>query len=60
MQVAVRHFARRVGVVALVAAALFAIVVFIAVRRGAAERLAEALAAEESDEPPTTPESKEG
>src|SRR5471030_244985 len=36
MQAAVRHFARRVGVVALVAAALFAIVVIIVVRRRAA------------------------
>jgi membrane protein DedA with SNARE-associated domain len=46
MQAAVRHFARRVGVVALVAAALFAIVVFIALRRRAADRLAEVLAAD--------------
>lgn len=49
MQVAVRHFARRVGVVALVAAALFAIVVIIAIRRRAAERLAEVMAAEKKD-----------
>jgi membrane protein DedA with SNARE-associated domain len=49
MQAAVRHFARRVGVVALVAAALFAIIVFIAIRRRAAERLAQVMAAEGSD-----------
>ena len=48
MQAAVRHFARRVGVVALVAAALFAVVVVIAVRRQAAERLAEAMEAEDA------------
>jgi membrane protein DedA with SNARE-associated domain len=63
MQAAVRHFARRVGVVALVAAVLFAIVVFIVVRRRAAERLAEVLAAEQTGESAVvkleTPESKE-
>ena len=52
MQAAVRHFARRVGVVALVAAALFAIIVFIVVRRRAAERLAEVMAAEQTGELP--------
>jgi membrane protein DedA with SNARE-associated domain len=64
MQAAVRHFARRVGVVALVAAALFAIVVVIVVRRRAAERLAEVLAAEQTGESPVVmmddPESKDG
>ena len=58
MQTAVRHFARRVGVVALVAAMLFAIIVFIVVKRRAAERLAEVLAAEQTGESPVvTPES---
>jgi hypothetical protein len=56
MQLAVRHFARRVGVVALVAAALFAIIVVIVLRRRAAERLAEVMAAEKLE----TPEPKEG
>jgi membrane protein DedA with SNARE-associated domain len=51
MQAAVRHFARRVGVVALVAAALFAVVVIIAIRRRASERLAEVLTAEQAGEP---------
>ena len=64
MQAAVRHFARRVGVVALVAAALFAVVVFIALRRRAADRLAEVLAAEADADSaavkPEPPESKEG
>jgi membrane protein DedA with SNARE-associated domain len=64
MQAAVRHFARRVGVVALVAAALFAVIVFIAIRRRAADRLAEVMAAEEADDAaaakPETPEPKEG
>jgi membrane protein DedA with SNARE-associated domain len=64
MQAAVRHFARRVGVVALVAAALFAIVVIIALRRRAAERLAKALEAERTGESAVmeqeTPESKDG
>jgi membrane protein DedA with SNARE-associated domain len=62
MEAAVRHFARRVGVVALVAAALFAIVVVIVVRRRAAERLTEVLAAErpaETPAPPGGPESKD-
>jgi len=63
MQAAVRHFARRVGVVALVAAALFAIVVIVVVRRRAAESLAEVLAAEQTGESPVVklepPESKE-
>ncbi len=48
MQTAVQHFARRVGVVALVAAALFAAIMFIVLRRRAAERLAEVLAAEQT------------
>lgn len=48
MQAAVRHFARRVGVVALVAAALFAVIVFIALRRRAADRLAEVMEADGS------------
>lgn len=52
MQAALRHFSRRVGVVALVAAALFAIIVIIVVRRRAAERLAEVLAAEQTGESP--------
>jgi membrane protein DedA with SNARE-associated domain len=52
MQAAVRHFARRVGVVALVAAALFAIIVVIVVRRRAAERLAEVMLAEQTGESP--------
>ena len=43
MQKSVQHFARQVGVVALIAALLFAAVVLIVVRRRAAERLAEAL-----------------
>ena len=63
MQAAVRHFARRVGVVALVAATLFAIVVFIALRRRAADRLAEVMAAEGADDAASIaapPESKEG
>jgi len=64
MQAAVRHFARRVGVVALVAAALFAIVVIIVVRRRAAERLAQVMAAEKTGESAVvklkTPEPKEG
>jgi membrane protein DedA with SNARE-associated domain len=64
MQAAVRHFARRVGVVALVAATLFAIVVIVVVRRRAAERLAEVLAEEQTTDPRgvklETPESKEG
>ncbi len=59
MQAAVRHFARRVGVVALVAAALFAIVVFIVVRRRAAERLAEVMAAEQTGESPVVLEQKD-
>jgi membrane protein DedA with SNARE-associated domain len=61
LQAAVRHFARRVGVVALVAAALFAIIVFIVVRRRAAERLAEVMAAEQTGELPvvTADESSE-
>jgi membrane protein DedA with SNARE-associated domain len=62
MQAVVRHFARRVGVVAFVAAVLFAIVVIIVVRRRAAERLAEVLAAERTAESAVvtleTPESK--
>ena len=62
MQAAVRHFARRVGVVALVAAALFAIIVVIVVRRRAAERLAEVMAAEQTGDSPVveTPEPKDG
>ncbi|MFI5245746.1 MAG: DedA family protein [Gemmatimonadales bacterium] len=64
MQAAVRHFARRVGVVALVAAALFAIIVIVVVRRRAAERLTEVLAAERTAESPVvtpeTPEHKDG
>jgi len=44
MQKSVRHFARQVGVVAFIAAALFATVVFIVVRRRAKERVAAALA----------------
>jgi membrane protein DedA with SNARE-associated domain len=63
MQAAVRHFARRVGVVALVAAALFAIVVFIALRRRAADRLADVMAAEKADEAAAKlagPEPKDG
>jgi membrane protein DedA with SNARE-associated domain len=63
MQAAVRHFARRVGVVALVAAALFAIIVIIVVRRRAAESLAAALAAERTAESAVvtleTPEQKD-
>jgi membrane protein DedA with SNARE-associated domain len=54
MQDAVRHFARRVGVVALVAAALFAIVVVIVVRRRAAERLTAVLAADPAPESPAS------
>src|ERR1019366_3038538 len=50
MQATVRHFAQRVGVVALVAATLFAIVVIVVVRRRAAERLADVLAAEKTGE----------
>jgi membrane protein DedA with SNARE-associated domain len=64
LQAAVRHFARRVGVVALVAAALFAVILVIAIRRRAAERIADVLAAEQAGEPATveiaTPESKDG
>ncbi len=68
MQAAVRHFARRVGVVALVAATLFAIIVFIVVkRRAAGSSLAEVLAAEQTGESPVVipetpggPESKVG
>jgi membrane protein DedA with SNARE-associated domain len=63
MQAAVRHFARRVGVVALVAATLFAIVMVIVVRRRAAERLAEVLAADETAPaavPPGGAEPKDG
>jgi membrane protein DedA with SNARE-associated domain len=64
MQEAVRHFARRVGVVALVAAALFAVIVFIAIRRRAADRLADVLAAEADGSAPAAkpepPETKEG
>lgn len=63
LEAAVRHFARRVGVVALVAAVLFAIVVIIVVRRRAAESLAEALAAEQTAESAVvtleTPKSKD-
>jgi membrane protein DedA with SNARE-associated domain len=66
MQAALRHFSRRVGVVAIVAAALFAIVVIIAVRHRATERLAEVMADEASNgttgaklETPGAPESKE-
>lgn len=59
MQTAVRHFARRVGVVALVAAALFAIVVVIAVRRQAAERLAEAMEADDDGDAPPPPDAAE-
>jgi membrane protein DedA with SNARE-associated domain len=50
MLAAVRHFARRVGIVAFVAAGLFTIVVVIVIRRRAAERLAEVLAAEQTGE----------
>ena len=64
VQAAVRHFARRVGVVALVAAALFAIVVIVVLRRRAAERLAEVMAAEQTGESavvePATPGSTDG
>jgi hypothetical protein len=63
MQAALRHFSRRVGVVALVAAALFAIIVIVVVRRRAAERLAEVLAAEQTGESAVVklePEQKEG
>jgi membrane protein DedA with SNARE-associated domain len=56
MEAAVRHFARRVGVVALVAAALFAIVVVIVVRRRAAERLTAVLAADQPGEPAGPPQ----
>jgi membrane protein DedA with SNARE-associated domain len=55
MQASVRHFARRVGVVALVAAVLFAVIVFIIVRKRAAERLAEVMAEEETGESPVVP-----
>jgi membrane protein DedA with SNARE-associated domain len=44
MQRSVRHFARQVGVVAFIAAALFATVVVIVVRRRSRERMAAALA----------------
>jgi membrane protein DedA with SNARE-associated domain len=63
MEAALRHFARRVGIVAFVAAVLFAIVVVIVIRRRAAESLAEALAAEQTAESAVvtleTPESKD-
>jgi membrane protein DedA with SNARE-associated domain len=61
MQTAVRHFARRVGVVALVAAVLFAIIVFVVIRRRAGERLAEVMSADETGDVPVVlpPESKD-
>jgi membrane protein DedA with SNARE-associated domain len=59
MQSAVRHFARRVGVVALVAAVLFAIIVVIMLKRRAAERLAAVLEAEQTGEQPVAAETKE-
>lgn len=43
MQQSVKHFARQVGVVALIAGLLFAAVVLLVAKRRAAERLAEAL-----------------
>lgn len=48
MQKSVKHFARQVGLVAFFAAALFAVVVLIVVRRRAHARVAEALALEEA------------
>ena len=48
MQKSVKHFARQVGLVAFFAAALFAAVVLIVVRRRAHARVAEALALEEA------------
>ena len=48
MQKSVKHFARQVGLVAFFAAALFATVVLIVVRRRAHARVAEALALEEA------------
>ncbi len=59
MQAAVRHFARRVGVVALVAAVLFGLIVFIMIRRRAAERLTRVLEAERTAEPPVVSEPKD-
>ena len=48
MQKSVKHFARQVGLVAFFAAALFAVIVLIVVRRRAHARVAEALALEEA------------
>lgn len=48
MQKSVKHFARQVGVVAMIVGALFAITVIVVLRRRARERVAEALAKSES------------
>ena len=49
MQKSVKHFARQVGVVAMIVGALFAITVIIVVRRRARERVAAALSKAESE-----------
>jgi membrane protein DedA with SNARE-associated domain len=49
MQKSVKHFARQVGVVAMIVGTLFAITVLVVVRRRAKERVAEALASAESE-----------
>ena len=51
MERSVRHFARQVGLVAFVAAALFGIIVLIVVRRRAPKRVAEVLELREDDAP---------
>jgi membrane protein DedA with SNARE-associated domain len=48
MQKSVKHFARQVGVVAMIVGALFALTVFFVLRRRAKERVAQALAKAES------------
>jgi Uncharacterized membrane-associated protein len=50
MQKSVKHFARQVGIVAMIVAALFALTVLFVLRRRAKERVAQALAKAESDQ----------
>ena len=49
MQKSVKHFAREVGVVAMIVGALFALTVLVVLRRRAKERVAQALASAESE-----------
>ena len=50
LQKSVKHFARQVGIVAMIVAALFALTVLFVLRRRAKERVAQALAKAESDQ----------